>query len=131
VELAVTKGNVGIWVEHEAGARFACPVCSVECAVYDHAEERTWRRLDTMQLQTLLHARIPRVNCSEHGVRQVRVPWAEPKSRFTLLFERLAIDVMLETDGSGAAKILGLSWDEVQHLKERAVARGGSVRISV
>ncbi len=62
-----------------------------------------------MQLQTLLHARIPRVNCSEHGVRQVRVPWAEPKSRFTLLFERFAIDVMLETDGSGAAKILGLS----------------------
>lgn len=124
VELAVTKGNVGIWVEHEAGARFACPECNTECAVYDHAEERTWRHLDTMQLQTLLHARIPRVNCSEHGVRQVRVPWAEPKSRFTLLFERLAIDVMLETDGSGAAKILGLSWDEVQHLKERAVARG-------
>jgi transposase len=124
VELSVAKGNVGIWVEHEAGARFGCPECNADCAVYDHAEERTWRHLDTMQLQTLLHARIPRVNCSEHGVRQVRVPWAEPKSRFTLLFERLAIDVMLETDGSGAAKILGLSWDEVQHLKERAVARG-------
>jgi transposase len=126
VELAVAKGNVGIWVEHEAGARFACPECNASCAVYDHAEERTWRHLDTMQLQTLLHARIPRVNCSEHGVRQARVPWAEPKSRFTLLFERFAIDVMLETDGSGAAKILGLSWDEVQHLKERAVARGRS-----
>ena len=124
VELAVKKGNVGVWVEHEAGARFACPECGTDCSVYDHAEERTWRHLDTMQLQTLLHARIPRVNCSEHGVRQVRVPWAEPKSRFTLLFERFAIDVMLETDGSGAAKILGLSWDEVQHLKERAVARG-------
>jgi transposase len=124
VELLVAKGRVSIWVEHEGGVRFACPECGTLCAVYDHAEERTWRHLDTCQLQTLLHARIPRVNCPEHGVRQARVPWAEPKSRFTLLFERFAIDVMLETDGTGAAKILGLSWDEVQHLKERAVTRG-------
>jgi transposase len=124
VELQVSKGSVGIWVEHEAGARFACPECGTSCSVYDHAEERTWRHLDTCQLQTLLHARVPRVNCTQHGVLQARVPWAEPKSRFTLMFERFAIDVMLETDGSGAAKILGLSWDEVQHLKQRAVARG-------
>jgi transposase len=124
VELLASKGNVSIWVEHEGGARFDCPECGASCTVYDHAEERTWRHLDTCQLQTLLHARIPRVNCPEHGVRQARVPWAEPKSRFTLLFERFAIDVMLETDGTGAGKILGLSWDEVQHLKERAVARG-------
>jgi hypothetical protein len=33
-------------------------------------------------------------------------------SRFTALFERLAIDVLLETSISGATKILGLSWDE-------------------
>jgi transposase len=124
VELLVAKGNVSIWVEHDVGARFACPECGTDCGVYDHAEERTWRHLDTCQLQTLLRARVPRVRCPEHGVRQARVPWAEPKSRFTLLFERFAIDVMLETDGTGAAKILGLSWDEVQHLKERAVARG-------
>lgn len=124
VELLVAKGNVSVWIEHDDGASFACPECGTKCAVYDHAEERSWRHLDTCQLQTLLRARIPRVSCPEHGVRQVRVPWAEPKSRFTLLFERFAIDVMLETDGTGAGKILGLSWDEVQHLKERAVARG-------
>jgi transposase len=124
VELQVAKGSVSIWVEHDEGERFDCPECGTSCSVYDHADERTWRHLDTCQLQTLLHARVPRVSCTQHGVRQAHVPWAEPKSRFTLLFERFAIDVMLETDGAGAAKILGLSWDEVQHLKERAVARG-------
>ena len=124
VALAVAKGAVDIWVEHQEGARFTCPECDASCSLYDHAEERTWRHLDTCQLQTLLHARVPRVKCAQHGVRQARVPWADPKSRFTLLFERFAIDVMLETDGTGAAKILGLSWDEVQHLKQRAVARG-------
>lgn len=50
--------------------------------------------------------------------------WAEPHSRFTLLFERLAIDVLSETDISGACRILRISWDEAWHLMERAVLRG-------
>jgi transposase len=54
----------------------------------------------------------------------VSVPWAEPKSRFTLLFERLAIDMLRECGVSGAADILGISWDEGWNLMERAVARG-------
>lgn len=52
-----------------------------------------------------LRARIPRFQCPEHGVRQAGVPWTEPRSRFTLLFERFAMDVMLETDIAGAANI--------------------------
>jgi transposase len=72
----------------------------------------------------MLRARVPRVECPAHGVRQALVPWAEPRSRFTPLFERFAIDVLLETDVAGAAKILGISWDEAHHLMQRAVARG-------
>ena len=48
----------------------------------------------------------------EHGVGQVRVPWAEPHSRFTTLFERLAIDVLGACDVAAAAGLLRLSWDE-------------------
>ena len=93
-------------------------------SLYDHAEERTWRHLDSCAYRTYLHARIPRVQCPAHGVVQVRIPWAEPKARFTRLFERLAIDVLRECSITGATKILGLSWDEAWHLMERAVARG-------
>jgi transposase len=64
------------------------------------------------------------VACPEHGVRQVRVPWAEPHSRFTTLFERLAIDVLGACDVAAAAGLLRLSWDEAWHLMDRAVARG-------
>ncbi len=39
----------------------------------------------------MLHARLPRVRCPEHGVRQVAVPWARPGSGFTLLFEALVL----------------------------------------
>jgi hypothetical protein len=37
----------------------------------------------------------------EPGVRQVRLPWAEVRARFTALFERLAIDILKETDIRG------------------------------
>jgi transposase len=77
-----------------------------------------------MQYTTLLHARPPRVECSEHGVRTVRLPWADPKARFTLLFERFAIEVLLQASVDAAAKLLRLSWDEAWGIKQRAVARG-------
>ena len=128
VALDVPGGRVDVWARHDKKARFACPECGKECGLYDHDEERVWRHLDSCQFQTFLHARIPRVRCDEHGVRQARVPWAEPKSRFTMLFERLAIDVMLNMDLTNAARLLGLSWDEAHHIRERAVARGLSRR---
>ena len=53
------------------------------------------------------------------------VPWAGPRSRFTLLYERFAIEVLLACRSvSAAAELLGLSWDELQTIMERAVQRG-------
>jgi transposase len=124
VELNVKGQCVDVWAEHPEGASWACPQCSQELPLYDHAEERTWRHLDSCQYQTHLHARIPRVECGEHGVAQVKVPWAEARSRFTLLFERLAIDVLGQCDVTGATKILRISWDEAWGIMERAVKRG-------
>jgi len=60
-------------------------------------------------------------------VLQVSLPWAEPMSRFTTLFERLAVDVLKECDVSGTSRLLRTSWDETWHLMERAVARGLAV----
>jgi transposase len=124
VELDVKRQQVDVWVDHEKDTVWSCPECSKASTVYDHAEERLWRHLDSCQFKTYLHARIPRIKCTEHGVLQVRVPWSEPKSRFTVLFERLAIDVLRECDITGATRILRISWDEAWNLMERAVERG-------
>jgi transposase len=124
VELDVKDQRVDVWAEHEAGGQWACPECGAGLPLYDHAEERAWRHLDSCQFQTYLHARPPRVACPTHGVRQVRLPWAEARARFTTLFERLAIDVLRETDITGATRILRLSWDEAWEIKRRAVERG-------
>lgn len=128
VELNVAQQRVDVWAEHADGAQWPCPECARLLAIYDHAEERVWRHLDSCQFMTYLHAAAPRVSCPEHGVRQVRLPWAEPRSRFTALFERLAIDVLSETSVLGATRILRISWDEAWHLMERAVRRGRAAK---
>lgn len=124
VELDMAKQQVDVHVGHPKGARFACPECGHELAVYDHAAERAWRHLDSCQFLTHLHASAPRVDCPEHGVRQAKLPWAEAGSRFTHLFEVLAIDMLRAANVKQAAAILRISWDQAWHLMERAVLRG-------
>lgn len=125
VKLDTTAQQVDIHVDHPEGTNFCCPECGIELACYDHAPARRWRHLDTMQFKTILHAAPPRVNCPEHGVKQVKLPWAEKGSRFTLFFERFAIDVLLAAQTvKGAQGILQTSWDETWHILRKAVARG-------
>jgi transposase len=124
VSISPEEREVNVWLEHRRRAEFACPECRLPLPVFDHVGTRHWRHLDHGGFLTWLHARIPRVYCLEHGARQAVVSWALPGSRFTLPFERHAIDVLLETDVLGGARVLKLSWDEAWHLMERAVERG-------
>lgn len=127
VDVRLDKPSSVVHVElaHEPGIRWKCPCCERSLSTYDHVEERRWRHLDTCQYETWLHARIPRVKCPEHGVKQVRVSWAEPGSRFTLLFEAHAIDVLESCEVvSSACKILRISWEQAWNVIERAVERG-------
>jgi transposase len=131
VELDMAKQRVDVHVEHPAATRFACPDCGRESTVYDHQAERVWRHLDSCQFMTYLHAKPPRVECPEHGVKQARLPWAEAGSRFTHLFEVLAIDMLQAANVKRAAAILRISWDQAWHLMERAVLRGRAAKGNV
>lgn len=124
VELNLKQGEVHVHLDHDPQATWQCPECGKDCPLHDHAAERVWRHLDTCQYQTLLHAAVPRTACPEHGARVVRVAWAEPHGRFTALFERLVIDWLHSASQSAVAQHMGLSWDEVHGIMDRAVARG-------
>ncbi|MEW4454587.1 ISL3 family transposase [Bremerella sp. JC817] len=125
VALDVDRQQIDVHVEHPPGTKFCCPECDAKLACYDHAPQRSWRHLDSCQFKTILHAAVPRVNCPQHGVKQADVSWAEKGSRFTILFERLAIDVLLATQTvTGAMQILRTNWDQTWNVIQRAVARG-------
>lgn len=123
VQLKLESGQILIRVEGSSAVD-VCPECGEQGPRHDTSERR-WRHLDTCQYQTILVATVPRIRCDEHGVRQIRVPWAEERSRFTALFEALVIDWLLSTESIAAvARGMGLSWDEVAGIRSRAVARG-------
>ncbi len=131
IEIDTEKLLLNILVTATKGAKLPCPSCGKPCSVEDHREERKWRHLDTMQFETIITCRMPRINCPEHGVLSARVPWADDYSRFTLLFERFAIDVLRSAKSLKAAtELLHLSWHQIHAIQERAVVRGLSRRES-
>jgi transposase len=124
IELKLAQGEVHVYLDHHEMIQWACAQCGAPAKLYDHQPERQWRHLDTCQYRTVLHARPPRAACGEHGVRVVKLPWAEASSRFTALFEGLAIEWLKEASQQAVAGQMGLSWEEIHGIMERAVERG-------
>lgn len=124
VELKLEEGEVHVRLAHHDMIHWPCPECGAPSKLHDHQPERQWRHLDTCQYQTILHAQPPRSECSEHGVHTIRLPWAEPSSRFTALFEALAIEWLKAASQKAVAGQMKLSWDEIHGIMERAVKRG-------
>ncbi|MCU7896498.1 MAG: ISL3 family transposase [Candidatus Thiodiazotropha sp. (ex Lucinoma aequizonata)] len=80
--------------------------------------------MDTCQYKTILLADTPRVECKEHGVVTVSVPWAEPGTAFTAMFKALVIDCLKEASISAVSRLMGLSWNAIDGIMQRAVKRG-------
>jgi transposase len=105
------------------------PDGSQRCPIYDRREERRWRHLDTMQYKTYLHARVPRIRLSSGKVVTISVPWSEPQSHHSLLFEAFAIELLLATKNqTQSARLLRISFYQLHRIMTRAVERGEARR---
>lgn len=125
VELSVKQKRVCVALKHVGAGRVLCPLCSALCPKADHASEREWRHLDTMQFETVLKARVPRANCPSCGVKTLEVPWAGKHSPYTWHFEAFAVAVLEGASStSEASDLLGIGWDGAQRIMDRAVSRG-------
>lgn len=123
VELSLNEGQVTVYIEHNGKKPCKCSTCGKPCPGYDHIVQK-WRHLDTCQFQTILVASVPRSECPEHGVLATRVPWSEPGSRYTALFEALVIDWLKEATIKAVAQQMKLSWNAIDGIQQRAVKRG-------
>jgi transposase len=125
VEFDAGQRRLDLRIDFPKGARFSCPECDrAGCKVHD-TEEKTWRHLDFFQHQAYLSARVPRVVCEEHGVKQVKLPWARERSGFTLLFEALVMALVKEMPVAPVAALIGEEdkrvWRIVHHYVDQAV----------
>lgn len=113
-------------VAAERGALFPCPTCGKLCKAHDFAEF-TWRHLNFFQHHCYVTATVPRTDCPEDGVLRIKVPWAREGSRFTLLFEQVALMLVREMPVLAAARLIGITdqrlWRIVEHYVTKAVER--------
>jgi transposase len=112
-------------IDFPKGSRFRCPECGAAgCKVHD-TEPHTWRHMNFFQHEAYLTARVPRVICAEHGVKQVQVPWARERSDFTLLFEALVMALAKEMPVKALAGLVDEEdkriWRIVHHYVDQAV----------
>ena len=126
IEFSGEQRQLDLWLDLPPGSKFPCPECGAACGVHDRTE-RAWRHLNFFQHKTFLRARQPRVNCPEHGVRTVEVPWARAGAGFTLLME--AFVLVLVQGGmtvAQAGRLVGEHdtrlWRVLQHYVEEARA---------
>ena len=123
VELSHEEQQVKVFIEHNGIKACKCSVCNAVCPGYDHIVQ-SWRHLDTCQFKTILVVHVPRTKCTEHKVLAISVPWAEPDSRYTAMFEALVIDWLKEATTKAVARQMKLSWNAIDGIQQRAVKRG-------
>lgn len=115
--------RVTIKVECRCGTTWADPEAG-ELAIHGY-EDRQWRHLDTMQFETIIAARVPRVRWPDGRTEMVQVPWAQSRSRWTLMFEGIAVRVLQNSRSvTQACELLRLDWSSAHRIMERAVERG-------
>jgi transposase len=134
IEFSEEQHQLDLWLDFPAGSPFACPECGKSCGGYD-STERTWRHLNFFQHKTLLHARQPRIQCPDHGVKTVEVPWARPGAGFTLLME--AFILLLVQGGmtpSQAGRLIQEHdtrlWRVLQHYVDKARGEADFSRVT-
>lgn len=119
--------TITVQIAHDKGGLLPCPEsgCGELCTVRDHRAEREWRHLKICEYQTFIRCKMPRIQCSKHGLQTAEAPWAEPYSRFTTKFEAEAISVMLVAKSlTDACKKLEISWDQAHAIRLAATRRG-------
>lgn len=129
IKIDDTTHHVTVVLGHASFSQFPCSKCGSLCSVHDHQKTRLWRHLDTCQYETYLEAAVPRVKCHTCGVHICTIPWAEPNSRFSELFECHAIDILQSCQViERSALQLKVTPDQLNYLMKKSVTRGLALR---
>ena len=101
-----------------------CSACgSTQVQSRGHVERR-FRSLPIGSRTTAVVLPIPRVECRACGVvRQVEVPFADPRRTYTRAFERYALELSRRMTIRDVARHLNVSWDVIKDIQKRDLSR--------
>jgi len=124
VSTDITKSEVSIEI--------ACTLRELEdketgemCKIYDHAPERSWRHLDTMQYQTYIRCGLPRIKTGSGKVKTFQPNWASARERHTYLFEHVVIDLLKASKNqTKTAKLMRCGFNVVNRIIHLSTKRG-------
>jgi len=74
VDLDLVGKRVIVRLKRQTGVGLECPKCRRACPGYD-TQRRRWLYPPTCEFETRIEADVPRCLCTEHGVKQVQIPW--------------------------------------------------------
>lgn len=107
IQLDKAKKTVKVYIDFERGTKFECPECSAKCVVHD-SKYRAWRHLDIIDYKLYLMVKLPRIRCSEHGVKTIReIAWGRINTHFTHLFENSILHKAREMSVLAIAREVG------------------------
>ena len=104
--------------------RHRCPKCGSDEVWDQGGVERILRTLPIGNKPCFIHFKVPRVLCFSCGkIRQVHVPFAEPKKHYTRAFERYVLELSQSMTIQDVARHLGVGWDTVKEIQKRSLER--------
>lgn len=101
-----------------------CSHCGSDHVFTKGQVEREWRCCPWGPKPVFVRFAIPRIHCRQCGLtRQVRVPFADPKVRYTRSFARYALELSRHTTIQDAAEHLGIGWDLMKEIQKEYLQR--------
>jgi transposase len=117
------EGSVWFTID-QPREQLRCAGCGSADVWAQGGNPRIFRTLPIGNRPTVLCFAVPRVLCFACGhVRQVKVPFAEPRRSYTRAFERYALELSRHMTIQDVAQHLGIGWDTIKDIQARHLKR--------
>jgi transposase len=101
-----------------------CSACGCREVISRGHAPRHFRGLPIGRRATVIDFSIPRVECTACGlVRQVKVPFADPRRSYTKSFQRYVLELLRSMTIRDVAHHLDVGWDLVKDIQKRDLQR--------
>jgi transposase len=118
------QGGQVIFTIQQEPQTFRCPCCGSREVLSRGHVQRRFRSLPIGGRATFVVLPIPRVECQACGVvRQVEIPFANPRRSYTTSFERYALELSRRMTIRDVAMHLNVGWDQIKEVQKRDLSR--------